>query len=180
MTRLQFNNSVLQLSKKLYLIAYRFLNNKEEAEDAVQEVFIKLWNKREQLDKYDSIEALATTTIKNHCIDQLRKTRTIGLDDNSKNIQYPYGGLSPYERLELIESSEILNKIIDKLPEIYRQIILQREIEGLSYEEIAFNTNQNINTLRVNLSRARVMIRDEFKKYNYERNGNKQTARKIL
>jgi len=180
MTRLQFNNSILQLSRKLYQIAYRFLRNKEEAEDAVQEVFIKLWNKRDQLDKYDSIEALATTTIKNHCIDQLRKIKTIGLEDSSKTLHYPYGELSPYEQLELIETSEILNKIIDKLPENYRQIIKQREIEGLSYEEIALKTTQSINNLRVNLSRARSMIRDEFKKYHYEYTGDKQTVRKIL
>jgi RNA polymerase sigma-70 factor (ECF subfamily) len=180
MTRLQFNNTVIQLGRKLYLVAYRFLQNREEAEDAVQDVFIKLWNKRDQLDKYDSVEALATATIKNHCIDQLRKIKTIGLDNNSRNLPYFFNEPTPYEQLERDETSEILNKIIDKLPDIYKEIIIKREIDGLSYEEIAQNTSHNINTLRVTLSRARVMIRDEFKKYNYEHNGNKKAARKIL
>jgi RNA polymerase sigma factor (sigma-70 family) len=180
MTRLQFNNIVLQLSRNLYLVAYRFLNNREEAEDAVQEVFIKLWNKKDELDKYNSVEALATATIKNHCIDQLRKIRTIGLEDNSQNLPYFLNEPSPYEQLVKNETSEILQKIIDGLPDIYKEVILKREIEGLSYEEIASYTNQNINTLRVTLSRARVMIRDEFKKYNYEHNENKQAAKKIL
>jgi RNA polymerase sigma factor (sigma-70 family) len=180
MTRLQFNNCVLQLSRKLYLVAFRFLKDRQEAEDAVQEVFIKLWNKKEKLDEYNSIEALATTTIKNHCIDQLRKVKTIRIDDSNQNIPYYFNEPSPQEQLERDETSNILHKIIDRLPDIYRDIIRQREIEGLSYEEISRVTNININTLRVTLSRARGMIRDELKKYNYENRGNKQVARKIF
>jgi RNA polymerase sigma factor (sigma-70 family) len=180
MTRLQFNNIIFQLSRKLYLIAFRFLSNREEAEDAVQDVFIKLWNKKEQLDKYESIEALATTTMKNHCIDLLRKSRTLRLDDNGQNLPNILNEPSPYEQLVNIENSEIILKIIESLPDIYKDVIVKREIEGLSYEEIASITNQNINTLRVTLSRARLMIRDEFKKYNYERIGNQKAVRKIL
>jgi RNA polymerase sigma-70 factor (ECF subfamily) len=180
MNRLQFNNCVLQLSKKLYLVAFRFLKNREEAEDVVQEVFIKLWNKKDSLDEYNSIEALATTTVKNHCIDQLRKVRITGIDDLGNNIPYFVNEPSPYEQLERNETSIILYKIIENLPEGYKEIIRKREIEGLSYEDIAKQTNQNINTLRVTLSRARGMIRDELKKYSYENNGNRQVAGKVL
>jgi RNA polymerase sigma factor (sigma-70 family) len=177
MTRLQFNNCVLQHSRKLYLVAFRFLKNREEAEDAVQEVFIKLWNRREKLDEYNSIEALATT---NHCIDQLRKIKTIGIEDSSQNTPFFFNDPSPYELLEREETSRILNNIIERLPDIYRDVLRKREIEGLSYEEIAEVTGQNINTLRVALSRARGMIRDELKRINYENRGNSQVARKIL
>jgi len=180
MTRLEFNNCIFQLSRKLYLVAYRFLKNREEAEDAVQEVFIKLWNKKDKLDEYNSIEALAITTIKNHCIDQLRKVKTIGIEDTNRNVPYFYNEPSPYEQLERDETSKILYNIIDRLPDIYKDIVRQREIDGLSYEEIARNTNQNINTLRVTLSRARGMIRDELKKFSHENNGNKKIAGKIL
>jgi len=180
MTRLQFNNCVFQLSRKLYLIAFRFLKNREEAEDAVQEVFMKLWNRRKSLDEYKSVEALAIITIKNHCIDQLRKVRMIGIDDLGPNIPYFINEPTPYEQLERIETSKILHSIIERLPEGYKEIIRKREIEGLGYEDIAKQTNQNINTLRVILSRARGMIRDELKKYSYENNGNKQIAGKVL
>ena len=176
MTRLQFNNYIFQHSRKLYLIAFRYLKNREEAQDAVQEVFIKLWNKKDKLDEYKSVEALAITTMKNHCIDQLRKARTIGIDDTNQNLPYFFYEPSPFDLLEREETSGILNKIIDKLPDIYRDVIIQKEIEGLSYEEIALITKQNINTLRVTLSRARGMIRDELKKYNYEHNRNKKVA----
>ena len=180
MTRLEFNNCVLQLSRKLYLVAFRFLKSREEAEDAVQEVFIRLWNKREKLDEYYSIEALATTTIKNYCIDQLRKSKTISIEETNDQKAAFLNEPLPDERLENAETGQILNAIIGRLPDIYRVIILMREIDGLSYEEIALVTNQNINTLRVNLSRARKMIRDEYKRNRYEYTGNKQSARKVL
>jgi RNA polymerase sigma-70 factor (ECF subfamily) len=179
MTRLQFNNHVLQLSRRLYLVAFRFLKSREEAEDAVQEVFIRLWNKKEKLDEYDSIEALAITTIKNYCIDQLRKIKTIALEETITGVIYQHGP-SPDEQLEQVETTLILNDIIAGLPELYKEIIMKREIEGLSYEEIALITSQNINTLRVNLSRARKMVREEYNKHQYERKGIKEADRKVL
>jgi RNA polymerase sigma factor (sigma-70 family) len=180
MTRLEFNNHVLQLSRRLYLVAFRFLKSREEAEDAVQEVFIRLWNKREKLDEYFSIEALAITTIKNYCIDQIRKSKPIMLEDQNKSFPVYINEPLPDEIMERAESSQIISGVIDRLPELYRNLITMKEIDGLSYEEIAALTDQNINTLRVNLSRARKMIRDEFKKIKYEYTGNSQTTRKIL
>ena len=180
MTRLEFNNCVLQLSRKLYMTAFRFLKNKEEAEDAVQEVFLKLWNRKDSLDEIKSVEALAITTIKNHCIDQLRKVRMMGIDDMGPNVHYFINEPSPYEQLERTETSKILNTIIENLPEGYKEIIKKREIEGLSYEDIAKQTNQNISTLRVVLSRARGVIRDELKKYSYENRRNNKVAGKVL
>jgi RNA polymerase sigma-70 factor (ECF subfamily) len=180
MTRLEFNNQVLLLSRKLYIVAFRSLKRQEEAEDAVQEVFIKLWNRLDELDRYNSLEAFAVTTVKNYCIDILRKEKSFVHEDHNNHFGVINNEPSPYEVLENNETSQILNRIIDKLPELYRQIVTLKEIDGLTYEEVAEITNQNINTLRVNLSRARKMIRDEFKKQRYEHTGNKQPAGKIL
>lgn len=149
-----------------------------EAEDAVQEIFIKLWNLGEKLDEYKNVNALAITMIKNHCIDQIRKKKII--EDNSSNDFPQSGNSSPHELLENSETGEIINIIIAGLPLIYREVIKLKEIEDLSYEEIATRTNQNINTLRVNLSRARKLIRDEFNKYQNERRGIKKADRKVL
>lgn len=180
MTRLEFNNHILQLGRKLYLVAYRFLKSQEEAEDAVQEVFIRLWNRKDQLEQYDSIEALAVTTTKNYCIDQLRKTRTIPLEGVADNRLMHSDRETPDILMERNESVSIMQTIIDNLPDTYRDIVIKKEIDGLSYEEISQITRQNINTLRVNLSRARNMIRDEFKKIKYDYEGNKNTSRKVL
>jgi RNA polymerase sigma-70 factor (ECF subfamily) len=180
MTRADFNDLVRQLNRNLYGYAFRILRNQEEAEDAVQEVFIKLWNMGRKLEEYKSIGALATTMIKNFCIDQIRKKKHfIQEESEGKDFQNP-GSASPYELMESRESEDILYHIIDQLPDIYKDAIRLRETEGLSYEDIAEKTDQNINTLRVTLSRARKIVREEFNKYQYERRGIKEVDRKVL
>jgi RNA polymerase sigma-70 factor, ECF subfamily len=180
MTRADFNDLVRLINRNLYGYAFRILRNQEEAEDAVQEIFIKLWNLGSKLDIYESVAALATTMIKNYCIDQIRKRKYYAPEDNVNQDFQNTANASPYELMEKRESEDILHHIIDQLPEIYKDIINFREIEGLSYEEITFKTEQNINTLRVTLSRARKMIREEFNKYQYERRGIKKVDRKVL
>jgi RNA polymerase sigma-70 factor (ECF subfamily) len=180
MTRAEFDQLVQMQGRKLYGFAFRILRNQEEAEDVVQEVFIKLWKMGEKIDEYNSIDALATAMTKNYCIDILRKKK-----HNYKGDFYPIDhqnltSPSPQEELENKESGEILNSIIEKLPEVYKIVIRLRDIEGVSYEEIAEKTDQNINTLRVTLSRARKLIRDEYKKYQYERRGTEKAYRKVL
>jgi RNA polymerase sigma-70 factor (ECF subfamily) len=180
MSRDDFDNLVRQLSRKLYGYSFRILRNREEAEDAVQEVFIRLWNLGRKLDEYVSIEALSVTMIKNYCVDQLRKKKHLDHDELAKRDFQNTDNSSPSELLESRESDAILHSIIDQLPDIYKDVIILKEIEGLSYEEISDKTRQNINTLRVNLSRARKMIRDEYNKYQYERRGIKEVGRKVL
>lgn len=180
MTRVEFNEVVRQLNRRLYIYAFRILRSQEEAEDAVQEIFIKLWKMGDRLKEYKSMEALATTMVKNFCIDQLRKKKSGILEEFNNNNSFSLTTLSPHEQLEEMESKSILHKIIGNLPDIYKTVIELREIEGFSYEEISERTGQNINTLRVNLSRARGFIRDEYNKYHNEQKGIKQAARKVL
>jgi RNA polymerase sigma-70 factor (ECF subfamily) len=164
----------------LYGYAFRILRNQEEAEDAVQEVFIKLWKLGDKLNDYNSIGALAITMIKNFCIDQLRKRKHQNQEEHERQDINNGDSASPFEIMESRESADILHNIINNLPDIYKNVIQLREIDGLSYEEIAGKTENNINTLRVTLSRARKMIRDEFNKYQYERRGIKEIDRKVL
>ena len=180
MTRADFNDLVRQNNRNLYGYAFRILRNQEEAEDAVQEMFVKLWNLGNKLDEYNSPAALAVTMTKNFCIDQLRKKKHFIQEDIDSHEIKSIDNSSPFELLENMESEAILNHIIDKLPDIYKDVIKLREIEDLSYEEIAVKTRQNINTLRVTLSRARKMIRNEFNKYQNERKGIKELDRKVL
>ncbi len=178
MSRTDFTDLVQQLSRKLYRYAFRILCNQEEAEDAVQEVFIKLWKMGPRLDEYKSIDALATAMTKNYCIDQTRKYKLLHQDgpDRADHLSFP----SPHEQMEIKESDEIIHNIIGKMDDQYSSLVRLREIEGLSYEEISEKTGQNINTLRVTLSRARKIIRDEYLKYQYERRGVTQSTRKVL
>jgi RNA polymerase sigma-70 factor (ECF subfamily) len=133
-----------------------------------------------KLDEYNSIGALATTMIKNFCIDQLRKKKHFIQDENEAKDLQNAGSATPFELMESRESEDIIYHIINQLPDVYKVVIELREIEGLSYEEIAGKTAQNINTLRVTLSRARKIIREEFNKYQYERRGIKKVDREVL
>ncbi len=173
MTKSGFDDLVRLLSRKLYGFAFRILRNQEEAEDAVQDVFVKLWNMGDKLDAYSSPQALATTMIRNFCIDQIRKQKHIKREDhfdqhNNLTVQ------SPHEQMEINESEAIIHTIIDHLPVAFRDMIKLKDIEGFTYEEIAIKTDQNVNTLRVTISRARKLIREEFTKYQHERRGFKK------
>jgi RNA polymerase sigma-70 factor (ECF subfamily) len=180
MTRTDFNDLIRQHSRNLYGIAFRILRSQEDAEDAVQEVFIKLWKQGSKIDEYNNINAVAVTMLKNFCIDQIRKKKHFIREDQENQYILNIDNSSPYDLMEKRETENILYHIIDQLPDLYKDAIRLREIDGLSYEEIAEKTKQNINTLRVTISRARKLIRDEFNKYQYERRGIKQTDRKVL
>jgi RNA polymerase sigma factor (sigma-70 family) len=160
MTISEFDDFVRTMSRRLYTVAFRILGRQEEAEDAVQEVFIKMWNMGRKLDGYDSLEALSTAMTRNFCIDQVRKKKHISDEPVPEEASD-----SPAELLERAESNAILMKIIEELPESYRLILEMRDIQDLSYDEIAVKTGQNINTIRVTISRARLMVRTEYKKY---------------
>lgn len=176
MTRAEFGELVRNLNRKLYLHAYRMLGNQMEAEDVVQDVFIKLWKMNMRLGEYNSIEALAKTMVKNGSIDQIRKSKLTGNGNNGSFSFSQSEDPSPHEQMERSETASILDGIISRLPENYSELIRLRDIEGLSYEEISEKVHLNINAIRVNISRARKMVRIEFKKYYYEQSGDKRSA----
>lgn len=176
MTRDAFDNLVNCLSRNLYCLAFRILREREASEDAVQEIFVKLWKMKSRLGEYKSVEALAVTMIKNHCIDQLRKQKYNEPAESSRFLNYYDYGPSPHDQLEAIETMAIMERIISELPVIFKQVVKLRDIDELTYEEIAEKTGQNINTLRVNLSRARKIIREKYKGYYNESRGNKTIA----
>ena len=171
MTRDDFNNIIKQMSRRLYGYAYRILQNQQEAEDAVQETFLKLWKMNDKLDNYDSVEALSTAMTRNYCIDQIRKLKTTGYDQYPVETFVAESVSTPQELLERAESARLINKIIERLPLQQRQIIELRDIHGFSYEEISVKTGQSVNNIRVILSRARKFVREEYNKKRNDEGG---------
>jgi RNA polymerase sigma-70 factor (ECF subfamily) len=171
MTLKEFNTSVYPLRDKLFRFSRRLLEQQEEAEDAVQEVFIRLWNKREELSKYRSIEALAMTTTRNICLDKIRGRKYPV--ENMENHRLYLENI-PGETRE--DNSDMLNKIriaMNMLPEQQRTIMHLRDVEGYEFDEIAAVTDMNENAIRVALSRARKRIRElilNATNYEYQRN----------
>lgn len=163
----KFTSLVQRASGRMYGYAYRILRNQQEAEDIVQEVFLKLWKMKTKLDEYSSVEALAITMIRNQCIDLLRKPKMEHDTDISKMLFNVSGELSPYDTMVNRENGRMLKEIIDRLPEQLRTLVRMHDMDGIPYEEIAVKEGLNINTIRVSISRARKLIRDEFTSNKY-------------
>jgi len=167
MTRTEFETDILPLSCTLYRFAFRFLSNKEEAEDAVQEIFLKLWKMRDKLSGYNNIKAFAMTVTRNHCLDCLRKRKKDYLNE-SLNDDLTAPVMAYEDKMESRENFNIITGIIDSLPLKYRIVIQMRDIDGYGFDEISEKLDVDINNLRVKLSRARKMVREELKRKNYE------------
>lgn len=166
MTKQEFKTHVLPTKAKLFRLALRMLNSRQEAEDVVQEAYLKLWNMREELSQYSSIEALAVTVTKNLCIDKLRSYRHRKQNDGGlENVSLATSKRhDPAQTVEWDESMKCIHKIIAQLPDRQRMIIQLRDIEQHSYEEIADMTGLKVNNIRVALSRARKSVRQQYQK----------------
>lgn len=166
-----FKIQVFPLKNKLFRLANRLLGDREEAQDIVQETFIKLWNRREKLDEYRSVEALAVVTARNLCIDKLKaKKHPVERLDNIK-ADIPENEME--SKTEFYDLAAQIKEIIKKLPEQMKTIMQLRDIEGYDFEEIAGILGMTENAIRVNLSRARKKVREIIIKlnlYELERN----------
>jgi RNA polymerase sigma-70 factor (ECF subfamily) len=159
------------MKHKLFRFANRLLNNIPEAEDVVQEVFIRLWDRRENLKQFRSLEAFSITITKNMCLDRLKSKSNKRDELTEQNEETDF--FTPGMATELNDSYRQINKLINQLPEQQRMIIQLRDVEGYEFEEIAGMLDITENTIRVNLSRARKKIREGMqKKYDYEYTGN--------
>jgi RNA polymerase sigma factor (sigma-70 family) len=160
MNQKDFINLVLPFKDKVFRMAKRLLISKEEAEDATQEVLVKLWNKNEILHQYNSIEAMAMTMTKNYCLDQLKSKRANNL--RLVHNDYSDSSSSIHKQIEDKDNLVWVEKIINDLPEQQKIIVQMREIEEMEYEEIAFILEMNQTAVRVALSRARKTIREKM------------------
>jgi RNA polymerase sigma factor (sigma-70 family) len=160
-----FKTKVLPVSKKLLCFATRFMKDEDKAHDVVQDVFLKLWQKRSELEQIENIEAFAMRMTRNRCVDLLRANKVVPIDaetDRKMNEET----IDVHSQIELNEAASQVKKLIGRLPHLQRMVMQLRDIDQLSYEEIAEVTDLQINAIRVNLSRARKRVRDDFLKMN--------------
>ena len=161
-----FINMMNPVQDKMYRLARRLLVSKESAEDAVQEVMLKLWARKDKLSSYDNVEAFAMTVTKNYCLDQLKLKQYNNLRIVHSN--YEDGNNSIQKNLEVQDDLNWVQKIIEALPEQQKVLIQLRDVEQYEYEEIAKMTEMHETAIRVALSRARKKIREEMlKKHRY-------------
>ena len=156
----EFKITVLPLRAKLLNYARKLNDEPEDAEDAVQEVLLKLWNKRLELEQYRSIEAFAMTLTHNICIDMWRCKRNDTLSLDIVQAASPTG--TPERLLEIKDEIRLMHEIIDSLPNLQRTIMRMKDIEGYETDEIAEITGCGPEAIRSNLSRARKKVRDVY------------------
>jgi|SRR5690606_26770817 len=160
MTQKEFLNIVMPFKDKVFRLAKRLLVSTEEAEDATQEVLLKLWNSKEKIETYSNVEAFSMTMTKNFCFDKLKSKQAQNLKIVHSN--YEDGNTSLQKQLELNDSVHWVSKIIEALPEQQKLVIQLRDIEAYELDEIAKMLDMNNTAVRVNLSRARKTIREKL------------------
>lgn len=161
MQKIDFRNDILPLKDKLFRLALRITFDRAEAEDIVQETMIRVWNKRDEWDGLESVEAYCLTVARNLAIDRSEKKDSQMVELTSEAEQTPDAS-SPYDRLVNKERLKLVHRLVSELPEKQRLIMQLRDVEGKSYKEIAVALHLTEEQVKVNLFRARQKVKQKF------------------
>lgn len=159
----EFKQKFLPLHTQLYRTAFRLMGNAMDAEDMVQEAYLKLWERRDDLGHVANMEAYCTSLIRHICIDAFRRKRPE--EDSPPPEEFPLtDNEDAATALERQDEAEQLTSLINRLPEGQRTVMTLHDVEGCSYEEIEEATGFTAVNIRVMLSRARKKIREQFER----------------
>ena len=159
----EFKSTVLPLRDKLFRIAFCITRSREEAEDVVQDVMLKVWDRPETWKEVDSTEAYCCRMARNISLGRLALKGNHTEELNGQQVSVGRADL-PNERVEKEESLGMLRKLIARLPEAQRMVVQLRDVEGMSYQEIARVLEVSEEWVKVNLFRARKEIKGLFLK----------------
>ena len=151
----KFSNHFHTHYRPLCLHALHYMGSVEEAEDVVQETFVSLWDKREQLGTIQSVKAYLYTAVRNNCLTRIRDAKPTTPIDKLP----PDELLSEEEQVERAEMEARIWKMIDELPERRREIFLMAKRDGMSYKEIAAETGLTVKTIENHVFRAMQSLR---------------------
>lgn len=161
MTQVDFVSLVMPFKDKVFRLAKRLLVSREEAEDATQEILLKLWRNKQKIANYKNVEAFSMTMTKNFCLDRLKSKQAQNLKIVHNNYQ-DNGHSSLQKQVEARDSVDWVSSIIEKLPEQQKIIVQLRDVEQYDFSEIAKMLGMNETAIRVALSRARKTIREQL------------------
>ena len=171
MKKTDFRTDVLPLKNELYRLALRITLNHAEAEDIVQETMLKVWNRREQWEQIESMEAFCLTICRNLALDKVKRADHSPVRRLQPAEQTPGTGNSLHEAVEATNPEEqtvqrdrveIVRRLIDQLPEKQRSCMQLRDIEGKAYKEIAAILDISEQQVKVNIFRARQTIKQKY------------------
>ena len=158
MTSSEFEKLILKQKEKLFRFALSILRNSDDAQDAVQEVVMKLWKNKRKLDHTRNLESYCLNAVKNHCFDVLRKQKQILNYEKTSNNDYIKE--PDFEQVDMIEK---IKQELYRLPTQQRMAIELKDFQDLDYEEISEILNQSVNAIRANVSRGRKKLYNFFK-----------------
>ena len=166
MKELSFRTDVLPLKNELFRLALRITLNWADAEDVVQETMLKVWNRREQWEQIESMEAFCMTICRNVALDRQKRmeNRNESLEDVGHDAPDRSYGANPEEQAVQRDKVERVRRLMNRLPEKQRTCMQLRDVEGKAYKEIAEVMGITEQQVKVNIFRARQTIKQEYLK----------------
>ena len=159
-----FEELIRQYEKKVYTLCFRMCGNSEDAEEAAQDAFLALWRGIDRFRQESSLSTWIYRLATNACIDTLRRRKkqsgSVSLDDEELFVDAVDTSPQPQETVEHREAQKLLQEGLFALPEEYRKVLILREIEGLSYTEIAESASIELGTVKSRISRGRSLLRN--------------------
>lgn len=152
---------------RIYTFAFYYLKNREDAEDVTQEVLIRLWKHWRRLEG-DHLKAWLMKVTRNLCCDTSRRRttrgRVEGFDGGDVAVEIAKSpAADPEQTTEAADFRRRLTAAIKSLPEPQKSIVILREVQGLTYDEIASAVDRPLNTVKVYLHRGRKLLRDALR-----------------
>ncbi|MCL2407540.1 MAG: RNA polymerase sigma factor [Defluviitaleaceae bacterium] len=163
-----FEKLIAEYEQLIFSICLRMLGNQWDARDAAQDTIIKIWKNIHKCRELQSFKSWSCAIANNTCIDELRKrkkqvneslSRIYESEENDYEVQYESKDLGPEEIYAAKVKQNVILEAIDKLPLKYKSLIIMRDIEGLSYEDLAVAAGLTMGTVKSRLSRAREKLR---------------------
>jgi RNA polymerase sigma-70 factor (ECF subfamily) len=154
--------------KQIYQLCYRFLGNHEDASDLTQDVFLKLYRSLDTFDRRANFQTWLISVSRNLCIDHYRSVRkereTINRDVDASTLMPVSHDRSAYSQLELRDRVQLLRAALDMLPPTLRTAVLMRDIQELTYQEIADKLHVPEGTVKSRINRGRTELARQIQK----------------
>lgn len=164
----EFKQLFLPCHRKLFSVAYGLMGNAQAAEDMVQETFLKLWMQRDKIERIDNPEAYSITVLRRLFYDRMRTRHLQEVDKDVGSLQVT-SSQNISRQLEAADEYQRVRLLISHLPEPQGRIMLMRDVEDRSFEEISIETGLTEVNIRSILSRARKKIREQIKAMRYDK-----------
>ncbi len=164
MLMISFQNDILPLKNELFRLALRITQNRADAEDVVQDTMLKLWNRRDEWEQIDSIEAFSLTICRNLALDRVKRMdnqlrSTVLPSDETQDLSY---SANPEQQTIGRDRLTLVNRLIAQLPEKQRTCMQLRDIEGKSYRDIAKILDMTEQQVKINIFRGRQTVKQNF------------------